>query len=214
MQVFGNFKVSIVLVILINVNVLRSTPQVLNFENMFKSLGYSLLITEPTHHWNNRLSLIDNIWATNVTGISSGVFDIPVTDHYPIIVTIRIPFRNSKIKKTFRDHSGECVAKLLSEIGVCGHELSLFQGNFDDKVSFFHDLFYKYYDKCCLKPSKILSLQRFSKPWLTDVLMLSINHKHFLYRQYKPGYVEFEVYNLYKNRVTNLLRNAKSQHLI
>ena len=92
-------------------------------------------------------------------------------------------------------------------------ELSLFQGNFDDKVSFFHDLFYKYYNKCCPIRSKMLSLQRFSEPWLTDALLQSINHKHFLYRQYKLGYVEFEVYNLYKNRVTNLLRNAKSQHL-
>ena len=93
------------------------------------------------------------------------------------------------------------------------HELSLFQGNFDDKVSFFHALFYKCYNKCCPIRSKMLSLQRFSKPWLTDVLMQSINHKHFLYSQYNLGYVEFEVYNLYKNRVTNLLRNAKSQHL-
>ena len=43
--------------------------------------------------------------------------------------------------------------------------------------------------------------------------MRSINQYHFLYRQYRLGYVEFEVYNLYKNRVTNLLRNAKFQHL-
>ena len=159
-----------------NVNMLRSTPQVLNFENMFNSLGYSFLITEPTHHCNNSLSFIDHIWATNVTGVSSGVFDIPVTDHYPIIVSIRIPFRNSKIKKTIRDHSGECVAKLLSEIDAFDRELSPFHGNFDDKVSFFHDLFHKYYNKCCPIRSKMLSLQRFSKPWLTDVLMQSINH--------------------------------------
>ena len=83
---------------------------------MFKSLGYSLLITKPLHHCNKSLSIIDHIWATNVTGVSSGVFDIPLTDHYPIIVSIRIPFINSKIKKTFRDHSGECAAKLLSEV--------------------------------------------------------------------------------------------------
>ena len=113
-----------------NVNVVRSTPRVLNLANIFKSLGYSLLITEPTHQCTNSLSLIDHNWATNVTGVSSVVFDIPVTDHYPIIVSIRIPFINSKIKKTFRDHSGECVAKLLSEMDAFDCELSLFQGNF------------------------------------------------------------------------------------
>ena len=43
--------------------------------------------------------------------------------------------------KTFKDHSGEYVSKLLSEMGPFDLELSLFQGNFDDKVSFFHDLF-------------------------------------------------------------------------
>ena len=76
---------------------------------MFKLLGSSLLITEPTHHCNNSLSLIDHIWDANVTSVSSGVFYITVTDHYPIIVSIIISLRNSKIKKTFRDHSGECV---------------------------------------------------------------------------------------------------------
>ena len=50
------------------------------------------------------------------------------------------------------------------------------------------------------------------KPWISDAIMISLNCKHELFRQYKNGTVTFDHYNSFKKNFTTTLRLAKSSY--
>ena len=43
-----------------------------------------------------------------------------------------------------------------------------------------------------------MSFTRLRKPWISDAIMVSLNRKHELFRQYKNGIVSFDHYNSFK----------------
>ena len=50
------------------------------------------------------------------------------------------------------------------------------------------DLF-RMYDNCCRIRTKIISIERFNKPWLTDDLMTRIKRKHDAFLQFMQGII-------------------------
>jgi len=68
------------------------------------------------------------------------------------------------------------------------------------------------YNECCPLRRKCFTGNRYLKPWIGDSLIDCINQKHVLFRQYKKGEVDFNVYNTYKNRVTAILKRAKCKY--
>ena len=42
-------------------------------------------------------------------------------------------------------------------------------------------------------------------PWISDAIMISLNRKHELFRQYENGIVTFDHYNSFKNNFTTTL---------
>ena len=55
-------------------------------------------------------------------------------------------------------------------------------------------------------------LQGFARPWISDAIMVSLNRKHELFRQYKNGIVTFDHYNSFKNNFTTTLRHARNNY--
>ena len=53
-----------------------------------------------------------------------------------------------------------------------------------------------------------ISFTRLRKPWISDAIMVSLNHKHKLFRQYKKGIVTFDHYNYFNNNFKTTLRHA------
>ena len=50
------------------------------------------------------------------------------------------------------------------------------------------------------------------KPWISDAIMVSLNRKHELFRQYKNGTVTFDNYNSFKNNFTTTLGHARNNY--
>ena len=65
------------------------------------------------------------------------------------------------------------------------------------------------YSNCCPFKEKEISFARLRKPWISDTIMISLNRKHELFRQYKTGIVAFGHYNSIKDNFTTTPRLAK-----
>ena len=59
---------------------------------------------------------------------------------------------------------------------------------------------------------KINIFTRLRNPWISDAIMVSLNRKHELFRQYKNHIVTFDHYNSFKNDFTTALRHARNNY--
>ena len=50
------------------------------------------------------------------------------------------------------------------------------------------------------------------KPLISDAIMVSMNRKHELFRQYKNGIVTFDHYNSFKNNFATTLCHARNNY--
>ena len=57
-----------------------------------------------------------------------------------------------------------------------------------------------------------ISFTRLRKPWISDAIMVLLNRKHKLFRQYKNGIVTFVHYNSFKNNFTTTLCHARNNY--
>jgi len=202
-----------------NVDLISPSEQGTEFINMCHSTSLVPLISVPTRVTQEHVSCIDHVWYNKLCDVRAGVLRVDITDHYPVFAVIPVQSeRPGSFVKYFRDHSFSSVDKLRDELyHFCNNfELSLFLNhtNIEVAVQNFIDKLYELYDRCCPIRSKRVSYGRFSKPWITDQHMASINRKHYLFRQYRRGIVTFEEYNTYKNQVTRMIRNAKSRYFV
>ena len=60
--------------------------------------------------------------------------------------------------------------------------------------------------------SKKKTFTRLRKPWISAAIMVSLNRKHELFRQYKNSLVTFNHYNSFKNNFTLLLCHARNNY--
>ena len=63
-----------------------------------------------------------------------------------------------------------------------------------------------------LSTKKYIYFARLRKPWISDAIMISLNRKLELFRQYKNGIVTFDHYNSLKNNFTTTLRLAQNDY--
>jgi len=92
----------------LNVDLLSDSPSKGILTNVLASFGFIPLITQITHpsiRPDGRDSILDHVWTNQLTRLSSGVFDVDITDHYPVFVNLTVPCKSGKVRKSFRDHS-------------------------------------------------------------------------------------------------------------
>ena len=61
---------------------------------------------------------------------------------------------------------------------------------------------------------KKIYFTRLRNPWISDSIMVSLNRKHELFRQYKNGIVSFDPYNSFKNNFTTTLLYVMLERII
>ena len=69
------------------------------------------------------------------------------------------------------------------------------------------------YSNYCPIEEKETSFARLRKPWISDAIMISLNRKNELFRQYKNDIVIFDHYNSIKNNFTTTLRLAENYYV-
>ena len=176
--------------------------------DLMRSYSFMPHISHVTRHNPHGLSTaIDHIWSNFGTSFESGVFDgIKISDHFINFTFLPINYEKTKVKTRFRNHSVQCIERLLDYLTNFKLFFPLLTANlnFDEKFNLFFDEIDRLYKQCCPIKIKEILIRDVRKPWISREIRQMIQTKHSLFRSYDNGYIpysEFQSYdkNLQKN---------------
>ena len=109
-------------------------------------------------------------------------------------------------------HAPRCIHKMQAILSVYpNNHAQIIQDVSANTNNFCNNLF-DIYSQCCPIKENEISFRRLRKPWISDAIMVSLNSKHELFRQYKNGIVSFDHYNSFKNNFTTTLRHTRNNY--
>ena len=181
------------------------------FMDSMQEIGMSPVITIPTKiNLENRVtrySLIDQIWS-NVPFKVRNAFVTPlqIADHFPVSAGFEVlNFTKTKnfIKRTFNHDNNMAFTNLASNITPDDtyDNMNLIYSTYFSSVFAAYERAYPLSSRS-IKPGK-------NSPWITTSIRKCIQKKAVLYRMVLRGTIHKESYNIYRNRLTSLLRRAK-----
>lgn len=200
-----------------NINLLNydSDDRVKDFVDILTSFGLFSLITKPTR--SSSSTLIDNIFTNCVQdAFESGIFCSDLSDHKPIFSI------NKKQTLITVKSNSDGYKRLITEAKIESFRQDLLASdwsylytlvNAEESYNYFLSIFSRLYD-IRFPIVKINRKRKCRKPWITQSLLKSIEHKYKLYYTYikcknernKKKYLD------YKNVLTNLVRKSKKDY--
>ena len=179
----------------LNICGLFNTPisnQLFNIMRSYAFMPHISRITRPNNLGSS--TAIDHIWSNFGTNFDSGVFDdIIISDHRVTFVFLPLIIEVEKEKIRFRNHSEQCIQKLIDNLTNFKLFFPLLSANldFDSKFNLFFDELNRLYMKCCPIQIKEIAVKSLKKPWISNETSQKCRHKHFLFRNYKKWYSKF-----------------------
>ena len=197
----------------LNVNLASTNPcdNELVFVENFQSLHFLPVINRPTRVTNASSSVIDHIWYNSLDNFEAGIFDVDISDHYPVFIDVnRIPIRNELFSYKFRSLTEGNIQNFINGTQLFLADFA--QVSFPDVSSMCNvlcDNLYKIYNQHCPILTKQLSAKRLRNPWISRSLLSCIKHKHILGKQAKLNPSLLHDYRLYRNSLSTAIRSAK-----
>ena len=181
-----------------------------------QSCNYFPLISRPTRFPDNNStaspSLLDHIWTIFTVPSSPGILLFPLSDHLPVYLnlpTLDKPLENHII--SFRLKNQENCTKFTTKLSAV-HWNSLLSHQFN--CNLFLDTIHSIYFTSFPKVTKLISTKRLQKPWITQGIIKAIYQKFKLYKSYKLGIIEIDIYKQYRNHLTNLIKQSKKNYYL
>ena len=173
------------------------------------------MITLPTRVTAATQSLIDHCWINWTEPIDCGVFNVDITDHFPIFVLIP-KFKNdniSKMKITFRIKDESSFNRFRNGLHDLADNFNVSNlQNASASCSLFLDKLCAIYNSCFPVKQKWVSRKRYASPWLTGGLLRSIRHKHHLYKTSRTDGSLLPIYKRYRNTLFYAIKKAKKKY--
>lgn len=186
-----------------------------NFINLMLSMNLYPTITRPSRVTNHSATLIDNIFTNDIKNITtSGLFICDITDHLPVFILGEEKYINVKNDKKImykRNLTEESLGALHDELQQQNWDLVFSEQDVDKAYDIFLDIFLTLYNKHCPVQRCIINNKFASCPWLSKGLQNACKKKNNLYKQFvRLKTIESEKkYKLYKNKLTEIIRNSK-----
>ena len=204
-----------------NINLLEHNDHVPtnNFLSMMQSCNYFPLVSRPTRFPDNNStaspSLLDHIWTNFTVPSSPGILLFPLSDHLPVYLnlpTLDKPSENHKI--SFRLKNQENCTKFTTKMSAVHWNSLLSHQDLNINCNLFLDTIHSIYLTCFPKVTKLISTKRLQKPWITQGIIKAIHQKFQLYKSYKLGIIDFDIYKQYRNYLTNLIKQSKKNYYL
>ena len=184
-----------------------------DFFNTLSSLGYWPSIFKTTRASDNKLSLLDNIFCNNLDILTkSGIIYDDSSDHFPVFVSCTLDLlpRKPGRKLVFDKNKYHELSAHLAE------HLQHFTEISDPELAC--SALIDAYKSGILKFSIEIKQTRRStllKPWISPAILTSINQRHklFLEKSRNPTEQNKCRYNVYRNKLNVILREAKKKIL-
>ena len=194
------------------------------FRNTMQSNSLFPTILEPTRVTTvNREgqsvvteSLIDNIYVNDSLSYKSGIIYSNISDHYPIFISIP---NSSKIINT---DVLQIKFRLIDDFRIRKFKSVFMNNSFIQDImhmesaeaafATFFNTFNQLYDKYFPIITKNVTKKTLLKPWITNMMIEQIKHKHNLARLADKGRIDKKSYTDFKNKLTKDLREAKAKY--
>lgn len=200
----------------VNIDLLKySDTCVTEFCNLLYSFSLFPMTTKPTRITDTTMSLIDQIWTTQVeNNVGNYIVLTDISDHYPIFSHFKyneiIHLPTFITKRFINDDALLNFNHNLQQLSWSNvFECSCPNESFNILFSEFSNIFNQYFP---LKKVKIDNRHTIS-PYITPALKRSITEKNRLARLAKKWPITYkETYRQYRNNLTKLLRTAKNNY--
>ena len=160
------------------------------------------------------ISAIDNILTNCLSNVQPGLFSDEISDHMPIFAVFKNYFCcvNENIKKSFRQCYEQNLNNLAFEFVNSINIDELVSLNVDESIGILHQTILDCYNTCCPIKTKNISQNSRKKPWLTNEIKNQIKKKQNLFVLLKNHKISREYFNVFRNQVVNLIRQAKKDY--
>ena len=189
-----------------------------DFVNISYAYGLCPLIDQPTRISSHSSTLIDNIFTNNSTNISaSGIIYADISDHLPLFQIT---------PNCFQDHYPKPNTYIARDI--CSDTLSAFKADIEctdwSKVydcieaetayNTFLDQFTALYNHHFPLVTKVVRKGEKNQSWMTQGILKSCKFKYRLYKRFlrNPTVANEQRYKRFRNRLTQVIREAKREH--
>lgn len=210
----------------ININILNANdPNVNSYICMLAQLGFFSYVNKPTRETETTSTLIDHIFIrlnnTNLLksiDLKSYIFQINITDHYMLLLSINeklITSNNNNSNDDLRESkSYKCINynSLNNMLSTETWDDVLQIKNSEDAYNKFLEKLYNYIDLNSKTYTSRTPKTTKLKPWITQGLINSIRYRDLLKRKLNKTYsVELDNnYKKYRNFLNNLIKKTKN----
>ena len=172
-------------------------------------------IFKPTRVAGSSCTLIDNIFASNVSEFSSGIFTILFSDHLPIFIISKIMrqfnpkppvtisyciINDSIMDKTFQSFSRDNLVNYIEYIEYI---------DIDESINLLNSEKFLHFNIHCPIKTKYVSTKDIIKPWIKQSFKIKNKKRQSYMQLFKRNLTTKTVYNLFSNFVKNEIRNLK-----
>ena len=183
------------------------------FVNNFLELGMIPIVNIPTkvnaENRVTRFSLIDQIWLSPTAFChQSLVIPVGITDHFPVIAMLKLPFAIEFNKAVFTCRPLSEGRMNTFKILFSNISINLHEGNFNLTYDNFVDDVFRDYEVAFPLTVRNMRTKK-PAPWITPRLKQCISKKAKLYRLFLRGRIARCDYISYKNQLTSLIRRTK-----
>lgn len=175
------------------------------------------VITKPTRVSDTSATLIDHIWCNKIsTLLHSGIIYDDISDHFPVYALFKLSCATEEVIPTTIKYRSFCENNILkfheklSE--VCWNQV--YQSNDPNEIMInFSNVFNDCFNQVFPLREKVIKNITLDKPYITQNIKEIINEKNKLQRKFAKHPIKFgEEYRKIRNKVTKLIKNAKTNY--
>jgi len=205
----------------ININLLNATndSRIQQYIDTLCSLGYYPIINKPTRVVNEAESCIDHIYTNNLSTERKPYIVLhDISDHYPIYLTVsKARLKRDVKQRYFKDTSNVNIIAFDRDLHEILDSLPMrySEWNVNEKFDFIARSMKSLADTHM--PVRKYTRREYKlklKPWITQGIISSIKHRHYLFRVYKISKLltDFETCKQFRNRLTHVKDLAKRKY--
>ena len=203
-----------------NINLLdHNNVHVNQYICMLNSLNYVQTINKVTRFPNGgspvyNPSCLDHISINKITQHNASIFFADISDHCGTALHFEIdeipPPCNKKHKISFRLINDENILNFGEIISNCNWDFLKNINDVNEQFIEFQNYINSVYRECFPLKTKLISIKRKNKPWITESTLAKIKLKSTYYKQFKNGIISREVNNRLKNRLNKEINRDKT----
>lgn len=196
-----------------NICLLNNNGSAREYLNLISSFGFESMINKPTRIFNDRESCIDHALVRSSRDLKfvCNIIELDISDHYALELLVY----GVECKKPIIEYSKTVDHVLFNrQLRLADWSEVLEEEDVNVCVSKFYNVYNNCFNaSCTLK--RVNSKNRRRREWVSDNLIVLINKKNLLFKEYckdRTNYVKRNEYKLCASIVTKQIKRAKLKY--